>query len=239
MIENIAKVALVLVAVIFTASTASAQTQTDTNCTTSPDYGAGRTTNCTSTTTPPPSGGVFEGINKALAANRAKAEARRDQNTQAGVQQAPQLSPEEIKELLTEEKKEREAKDTVDFIYCRQNPKGGITDSEGKSRACADIIGYGKAFCSVNPEAERCTLAKSKGEVETAFAALVNEYNTNPHRNRAWEQAYFGEKFAKLTKWGCMSFPDMTLPQRDGASHACPNAPEPAPLQADAGPQKK
>ncbi len=104
MIENIAKVALVVVAVIFTASTASAQTQTDTNCTTSPDYGAGRSTNCTSTTTPPPSGGVFEGINKALAANRAKADANRNQNAQ----QPPQLSAEAIKELLAEEKQERE-----------------------------------------------------------------------------------------------------------------------------------
>jgi sarcosine oxidase delta subunit len=238
MIANIAKVSLILVAVMFTASTASAQTQTDTNCTTSPDYGAGRTTNCTSTTTPPPpSGGVLEGINKALAANRAKAEAKRDQNTQQAHQ--AQLSQEAIKELLAEEKKEREAKDTVDFIYCRQNPKGNITDSEGKLKTCADAIEYTKAFCSVNPEVERCTLAKSKVEVEKAFAALVDEYNTNTHRNRNWEQAYFGEKFAKLTKWGCMSFPDMTLPQRDGASHVCPNAPEPVPLQADAGPQKK
>ena len=84
MIENIAKVALVVVAVIFTASTASAQTQTDTNCTTSPDYGAGRSTNCTSTTKtePPPSGGALEGINKALAERRAKADANRNQNAQ-------------------------------------------------------------------------------------------------------------------------------------------------------------
>jgi len=224
MIENIAKVALVLVAVVFTTSTASAQTQTDTNCTTSPDNGGGGTTRCTSTTNPTPSGGWLTGVSKALAANRAKAEANRDHNAQ-NVQQSPQLSPEAIKQILAEEKKEREAKDTVDFIYCRQNPKGSIADSEGKSKTCADVIEYAKAFCSVNPEVERCTLAKSKVEVEKAFAALVDEYNTNTHRTRNWEQGYFGEKFAKLTKWGCMSFPDMTLPQRDGTSHPCPSAP--------------
>jgi len=151
----------------------------------------------------------------------------------------PQISPEAVKEILAEEKKVRDAKDTVDFIYCRQNQKGGITDSEGKPKTCADVIEYTKAFCSVNPEVDRCNLAKSKSEVEKAFAALVDEYNTNTHRNRNWEQAYFGEKFAKLTKWGCMSFPDMTLPQRNGTSHPCPNAPEPAPLHADAGSQNK
>ena len=90
---------------------------------------------------------------------------------------APQLSPEAIKELLAEEKKERESKDTVDFIYCRRNPNGSMADSEGQLRTCADTIEYTKAFCSVNPEVERCTLAKSKAEVEKAFTALVNEYN--------------------------------------------------------------
>jgi hypothetical protein len=221
MIANITKVFLILAAVFFTASTASAQT-TDTDCTTN-----GYHTNCTSTTQPPPSGGWLTGVNKAMAANRAKSEANRNQNAQG--QQTSQLSPEAIKELVAEEKKEREAKDTVDFIYCRQNPKESVTDSEGKLKTCADAVEYTKAFCSVNPEADRCTLAKSKAEVGKAFAALVDEYNANAHRNKPYEQAYFGEKFAKLTKWGCMSFPDMTLPQRDGASHSCPSAPEPTP----------
>jgi hypothetical protein len=211
------------------------QSTTDTNC-----YVNGQMVNCTSTTKtePPPSGGALGGINKALAERRAKAEANRDQNAQ-NVQQTQQLSAEAIKELLAEEKKEREGKDTVDFIYCRQNPKGGITDSEGKLKTCADVIEYTKAFCSVNPEVERCTLAKSKVEVEKAFTALVSEYNANPHRSRSWEQAFYGEKFAKLTKWGCMSFPDMILPQRDGTSHPCPNAPEPASPHVDAGSQNK
>jgi hypothetical protein len=150
---------------------------------------------------------------------------------------SPQISPEAIKQLVAEEQKAQDAKDTVDYIYCRQNPKSGIKQSEGQPKSCTEVIEYTKAFCSVNTEAERCNLARSKAEVEKAFAALVDEYSTNTHRNRNWEQTYFGEKFAKLTKWGCMSFPDMTLPQRDGASHPCPNAPESA--HADAGPQTK
>jgi sarcosine oxidase delta subunit len=205
------------------------QSTTDTNC-----YVNGQMVNCTSTTKtePPPSGGAWEGINKALAERRAKAEAARNQNGQ-NAQQTPQLSAEAVKELLAEEKKERDAQATVDFIYCRQNQKGSITDSNGQPKGCADVIEYTKAFCSVNTEAERCTLAKSKAEVEKAFATLLNQYNSDTHRSRAWEQSYYGERFAKLIKWGCMSFPEMILPDRDGASHSCPNAPEPASLRAD------
>jgi sarcosine oxidase delta subunit len=190
--------------------------------------------NCRSTTTtpPPPSGGALEGINKALAANRARAEANTDQNAQQA-QQAP-LSEEAIKELLAEEKKERENKDTVDFIYCRQNSKGSITDYEEKQKTCADVIEYTKAFCLVNPEVERCTLAKSKAQVDNAFASLVNDYNTDPRRNKKDTQIYFDSLFAKLTKWGCMSFPDMTLAQRDGTLHPCPSAPERSPVSTNA-----
>jgi sarcosine oxidase delta subunit len=195
--------------------------------------------NCRSTTTtpPPPSGGALEGINKALAANRARAEAKRDQNAQQA--QQAQLSQGAIKELLAEEKKERENKDTVDFIYCRQNPKGSISDYEEKQKTCSDVIEYTKAFCLVNPEVERCTLAKSKVEVEKAFASLVNDYNTDPRRNKKDTQMYFDSLFAKLTKWGCMSFPDMTLAQRDGTLHPCPSAPEPASVSANAVTQTK
>jgi sarcosine oxidase delta subunit len=211
------------------------QSTTDTSC-----YVNGRLVNCTSTTKtePPPSGGALEGINKALAERRAKADANRNQNAQ-NVQQTPQLSAEAIKELLAEEKQERESKDTVDYIYCRQNPKGSMTDSEGKSKACTEVIEYTKAFCLVNPGVERCTLAKSKAEVDKAFSVLSEDYKTDPRRNKKDAQMYYDSLFAKLTKWGCMSFPDMTLPQRDGTSHPCPNAPEPAPLHADAGSQNK
>jgi hypothetical protein len=224
MATHIARAALVLIAFIFTSALSSAQTQTDTNCTTSPDYGAGRTTNCTSTTTAtPPPGGWLAGVNKALAANRAKAEANKDQKAQ----QAGQLSPDAMKELLAEEKKEREAKNTVDYIYCRQNANGSLMDFEGKPRTCADVIAYTKAFCLVNPDVERCTLAKSKAEVEKAFSVLSEDYKTDPRRNKRDAQMYYDSLFAKLTKWGCMSFPDMALPQRDGTLHPCPDASEP------------
>ncbi|HET9803491.1 MAG TPA: hypothetical protein VFP96_09650 [Candidatus Acidoferrum sp.] len=223
MTAHIARAALVLIVVLFTSALLSAQTQTDTNCTTSPDYGAGRTTNCTSTTTAaPPSGGWLTGVNKALAANRAKAEANKDQKAQQG----GQLSPEAMKELLAEEKREREAKDTVDYIYCRQNANGTLTDFEGKPRTCAEVIAYTKAFCLVNPTVERCTLAKSKAEVEKAFSALSEDYKNDPRRNKRDVQMYFDSLFTKLIKWGCMSFPDMTLPQRDGTLHICPDAPD-------------
>jgi hypothetical protein len=148
------------------------------------------------------------------------------------------LSPEAVKVFLAEEKATRDAKDTVDFIYCRQNPKGNVTDGE-KQRACADVIEYTKAFCLVNPEVERCTLAKSKAEVEKAFAALTDDYNTNPRRTKKDVQGFYDSLFARYTKWGCMSFPDLTLPQRDGTLHLCPNAPEHAPVHSDTGSQMK
>jgi hypothetical protein len=134
------------------------------------------------------------------------------------------LSPEAVKAFLAEEKAARDAKDTVEFIYCRQNTKGSVIN-DGVQKSRADVIEYTKAFCAVNLTDERCTLARSREEVQKAFAALVGEYNADPHRNRNSDQAIFAEKFAKLTKWGCMSFPDMVLPQKEG-THACPNAPD-------------
>lgn len=162
-----------------------------------------------------------------------------DQPKNAAPADAGQLSPEAIKELFAQEKQQREAKDTVDFIYCRQNPKSGITDSDGKPKTCADVIEYTKAFCLVNPELERCTLAKSKTEVQKAFAALAEDYNTDPRRKKKDVQEYFDSQFAKLTRWGCMSFSDMSLPQRDGTMHLCPDAPEPASIHAEPGPHTK
>jgi hypothetical protein len=213
--------------------------QSTTNCLVN-----GQWVNCTTTTTTTTGGSILDSIANPTrtSADREKPDANQKQNLQS-VQQSPQLSAEAIKELLAQEKMEREAEkeaqDTVDFIYCRRSPKGGLPDSDGKPRTCADVLEYTKAFCSVNPEKERCNLARSKAEVEKAFAALLDEYNKNAHRNGKWEQAYFGEKFDKLTKWGCMSFPDMTLPQRNGMSHPCPDASETAPLPADAGSKQK
>jgi sarcosine oxidase delta subunit len=227
------KTTMMAIALFLTAVSAFGQeSSTNTDCNV-----YGQQVNCRSTTTPPPpSGGALEGINKALAANRARVEANRQNAQQA---QQAQASQDAIKELRAEEKKEKENKDTVDFIYCRQNPKGSISDYEEKQETCADVIEYTKAFCLVNPEVERCTLAKSRVEVEKAFAALDDDYSTDPGRKKKDVQIYFDSLFAKLTKWGCMSFPDITLPQRDGTLHPCPGAPEPAPVSANAVSQRK
>ena len=210
---------IVTMVLLATASVTFGQSTTDTNCTVN-----GQMVNCKSTTTnpTPPTGGWLSGLNKTLAANREKANANHDQQAQNA--QQTQLSPDAIRELFAQEKQARDAKDTVDFVYCRQNLKSDITDSDGKQKSCADVIAYTKAFCSVNPNEDRCTLARSKVEVEKAFAALAEDYNTDPRRKKKDVQEYFDSRFAKLTRWGCMSFPDMTLPQRDGTAHPCPDA---------------
>jgi hypothetical protein len=190
--EGAMKSALVALALFVTAwPLFGQQSTTDTNC-----YVNGQMVNCTSTTKtePPPSGGALEGINKALAERRAKAEANRNQNAQNA--QSSQLSAEAIKELLAEEKQERESKDTVDYIYCRQNRQSSIKDFEGKPKTCADVIEYTKAFCLVNPSVERCTLAKSKAEVEKAFSVLSEDYKTDPRRNKKDAQMYYDSLFA-------------------------------------------
>ncbi len=200
--------------------------QTETHCSS-----LGDSMNCTSEYVPP----IFP---------------RRHDSNQKPTSASAGLSPEAVKELLAEEKKEKDAKDTVDYIYCRQNAKGSITDYEGKPKTCADVIAYTKAFCLVNPvltepwliatpEAERCALAKSKAEVEKAFATLADDYNHDPRRNKRDLQMYFDSLFSTLTKWGCMSFPEMTLPQRDGTLHPCPDAPEVPAVRAEAGRQTK
>ena len=67
MIGTIAKATLCVVTVLIAAPVVSAQTQTQTNCTTSPDYAGGSTTNCSSTsTTSKPSGGAAQGVADAL-----------------------------------------------------------------------------------------------------------------------------------------------------------------------------
>jgi len=67
MIRPIAKMTLCVVTAFFAAPIVSAQTQTQTDCTTSPDYAGGSTTRCASTsTTSKPSGGAAQGVADAL-----------------------------------------------------------------------------------------------------------------------------------------------------------------------------
>lgn len=136
------------------------------------------------------------------------------------------LSPDAVKALFAEQKAARDAKETVDFLYCRQNLKGSVMDYEGKPRTCTDVVEYTKAFCLVNLEADRCKLARSKAEVEKAFASAIEDFKNDPRHTKKDTQGFYDEFFGKLTKWGCMSFPDMILPERDGTEHRCPDAPE-------------
>ena len=129
------------------------------------------------------------------------------------------LSAEAVKAILAEQKATQDAKETVDFLYCRQNPNGSVAEYEGKPRTCTDVVEYTKAFCLVNPEVERCKLAKSKAEVEKAFASAIEDFKNDPRHTKKDTQGFYDEFFGKLTRWGCMSFPDMILPQRDGSEH--------------------
>jgi sarcosine oxidase delta subunit len=144
-----------------------------------------------------------------------------------------------VKAFLAEQKATQDAKETVDFLYCRRNPNGSVAEYQGKPRTCADVVEYTKAFCLVNPEAERCKLAKSKAQVEKAFASAIEDFKNDPRHTKKDTQGFYDEFFRNLTRWGCMSFPDMILPQRDGTEHRCPDAPEVAPAHADTKSQNK
>ena len=129
-----------------------------------------------------------------------------------------------IKEIFAEQEREKEKTDTVIFLYCRANPQKDVTN-DGQRQSCTDVLEYTKAFCLVNTDDDRCTLAKSKAGVTEAFAKLSSEYrDEDPKQNKKSIQAYYDPLFRKLIKWGCMSFPDMTLTQRDGTPYPCPDA---------------
>jgi hypothetical protein len=206
----ITKATLTLGAVILLPSIGSAQT-TNTNCNINGEW-----VNCTSTTQQPPSGGAAQGIKDALDARAARNAAaapariaeeklRQDQATAAAAQKA------------------QDDKETAQFLYCRQNPnKEAVTD--GATKSCADFIEYEKASCLVNPGKDICNLAKSKAEVEKAFADLSDKFHSD-HPNRHSTQMYYESLYAKTTRWACMSFPDMTVPQWGGGQHPCPDAP--------------
>jgi hypothetical protein len=206
----IVKAILVVGAAVLLPLAASAQT-TNTNCNIN-----GQWVNCTSTTQPPPSGGAAQGIKDALDAHAARVAAsapariaeeklRQDQATAAAAQKA------------------RNDKETAQFLYCRQNPsKETVVD--GVTKSCADFIEYEKASCLVNPGKDICNLARSKAEVEKAFADLTDKFHSD-HPNRRSTQLYYESLYAKTTRWACMSFPDMTVPQWGGGQHACPDAP--------------
>lgn len=186
------------------------QSTTDTNCNVN-----GQQVNCTSNTTtniPPPDPWAntlsnINNMNKNMAANRERAEARR----------AQARADAEAKHAL-----ENHAE--VNMVYCKQNPSGSVTTTDGKDRSCADELAYEKAFCVVNPEADRCRLPASEAEVEKAFADLIEKYKNDPGAKKRSTQNYYESQFQKLREWGCRSFPDMTLPAWGKPDQPCTKA---------------
>ena len=187
------------------------QTTTDTNCNVD-----GQQLNCTSTTTtpPPPSGGALDGFNKAMAANRERADANRALRAQQD-QQA---------KADAELKQAQENRAIVNIVYCRQNAKGSVTTRDGQIRSCPDELAYTKAECTVSPGIDLCKLFMSHAEMEKAFADLAEEYK-NDHPNRHSNQMYYDSLFQAERKWACLSYPESKWPVRDGTYQPCPNAP--------------
>ena len=160
MIKKIAKVALVLVAVIFTTSVATAQTQTDTTCTTSPDYGVGRTTNCTSTSTaptPPP---------------------------------PPIVDPEDARKLggalgaLVARKRQEHADEKsilVQTVYCRANPTASFTWwGSDKIATCQFLERYTQSYCVVHGKEKLCKDIAKLGPAPAVAAAAPPVQKTQP-----------------------------------------------------------
>jgi hypothetical protein len=170
------------------------QGTTHTDCNVS---GSGQSIDCTSKTdVPPPS--PADVSNKNMADWRAR-------QAQAQAANRARRADAEAKQTL-----ENQAE--VNMVYCKQNPAGSVTTSEGKDRSCADELAYEKAFCVVNSAADRCNLPASEAEVEKAFADLIEKYKNDPGAKRHSTQMYYESLFVKLRESGCRSFPEMTLP---------------------------
>jgi|SRR5580704_9221061 hypothetical protein len=201
--------ATLIVGAVFLPVVASAQT-TNTNCNIN-----GQWVNCTSTTQPPPSGGAAQGIKDALDAHAARVAA----SAPARVEQEKLRQ----QQAAAAAQKAQDDKETAQFLYCRQNPNKE-TAVDGVTKSCAEFIEYEKASCLVNTKKDICNLAKSKAEVEKAFSDLSDKFHSD-HPNRHSTQMYYESLYAKTTRWACMSFPDMTVPQWGGGQHPCPDAP--------------
>jgi hypothetical protein len=192
-------------------SACAQQSTTNTDCNVN-----GQQVNCTSTTTtpPPPSGGALEGFNKAMAADRERADADRALRAQ----QAQQAKAD------AELKQAQENRAVVNVVYCRQNATGSVTTGDGQVKSCTDELAYARAECSVNPAIDLCKLFMSHAEMEKAFADLAEKYRSD-HPNRHSNQMYYDSLFQTQRKWACLSFPESKWPVRDGSYQPCPNAP--------------
>lgn len=176
--------------------------------------------NCTSKTTPPPPT-FLDQLHKTTADLRAR---------QAQAQEANR-----IRQADAEAKQALENQAEVNMVYCKQNPSGSVTTSEGKDRSCTDELAYEKAFCVVNPEADRCKLPASEAEVEKAFADLIEKYKNDPSAKKRSTQNYYESLFVKMREWGCRSFPEMTLPAWGKPDQPCTGASATALIAAPVG----
>jgi hypothetical protein len=139
MIKKIAIVALILAFATFTALAASAQTQTDTNCTTSPDYGTGRTTNCTSTTAAPvqPPDSILQTLQKQREARRAAQQTAR----QAVAAQPPQTDEQAV----------------TNIRWCQQNPHTDVALQGIGVRSCQSVLEWFGKNCPPGSTQKLCT----------------------------------------------------------------------------------
>ena len=188
------------------------QSTTNTDCNVN-----GQQVNCTSTTTTqaPPSGGAVAGVNKALAANRERADANRALRAQQA-QQAK--APAELKLA-------QENRSVVNIVYCKQNAAGSVSLGDGHVKPCTDELAYSKTECTVNPSIDFCKLFMSHADMEKAFADLAEEFKYDPRAKKHDCQMYYDSLFQAQTRWACSRFPETKWPLRDGTSHPCPNAP--------------
>ncbi|MGB8802547.1 MAG: hypothetical protein WCC97_17855 [Candidatus Acidiferrales bacterium] len=188
------------------------QSTTNTDCNVN-----GQQVNCTSTTTTqaPPSGGAVAGVNKALAANRERADANRALRAQQAQQAKAQA----------ELKLAQENRSVVNIVYCKQNAAGSVSLGDGHVKPCTDELAYSKTECTVNPSIDFCKLFMSHADMEKAFADLAEEFKYDPRAKKHDCQMYYDSLFQAQTRWACLSFPETKWPLRDGTSHPCPNAP--------------
>jgi hypothetical protein len=160
--REIAKMALVLIGIIFTASTAFAQT-TNTNCTATSAGGSSTDVNCTSTTTP-------------------------TGPTPAQVEQQKELNENMSKigaslGAIVAQKRARHAQeknDLVAVVYCRQNPTGSWTFSGKAPMPCPIVEKNLVAYCTVNSKTALCKDVAKLPAPASAPVVAVHEVQPQP-----------------------------------------------------------
>ncbi len=163
MIKKIAKVALVLVTMIFTASTAIAQTTTNTNCTATSTGGSSTNVDCTSTSSTAPT----------AADNAAAMEQARKNGEEAGKALATPFVA--LGQVMARKRaiQQQEKNDLVAVVYCRQNPSGSWAFSGKAPMPCATLEKNVVAYCTVNAKTPICKDVAKLGPAPVSAQAAV------------------------------------------------------------------